>query len=102
MVYEEEAAVDDIYALAGTAMRHRVDVRAVVERHFPSHEAFVAWRDADDPFAAAVLENRDDLACALVEASLGRGGRHVDGSESVLKFDDHIDAERFRDWCRPE
>jgi hypothetical protein len=92
--------VDDIYELVGSEMRHRVDIRAVVERHFPSHQTFIDWRDADDPRAAAVLEDRDDLTYALIEAGLSRGGTRVDGS--VLEFDDQVDAERFRDWCRPE
>jgi hypothetical protein len=94
--------VEDIFTLAGTAIRHRVDVRAVAERHFPSHESFVDWRDAGDPFAAAVLENRDDLAYALIEAGLSRGARYVDPSAFILEFDDQVDAERFRNWCRPE
>jgi hypothetical protein len=94
--------VDDIYELIATGMRHRVDVRAVVAHHFPSHDSFVDWRDAGDPFAAAVLENRDDLVYALIEAGLGRGGRRGDRGDSVLEFDDQVDAERFRDWCRPE
>jgi hypothetical protein len=102
MVYQEGIAVDDICELVGTAMRHRVDVRAVVAHHFPSHESFVDWRDAADPFAAAVLENRDDLAYALIEAGLSRGGRRADGIDDVLEFDDRVDANRFRDWCRPE
>jgi hypothetical protein len=94
--------VDDIYELVGSEMRHRVDIRAVVERHFPSHQTFIDWRDADDPRAAAVLEDRDDLAYALIEAGLSRGGRRVDGNDGVLEFDDQVDAECFRDWCRPK
>jgi hypothetical protein len=102
VIYQEEAAVDDICEIVGTGMRHRVDVRAVVDHHLPSHQSFVDWRDADDPRAAAVLEDRDDLAYALIEAGLSRGRRRVDGSDSVSEFDDQVDAERFRDWCRPE
>jgi hypothetical protein len=94
--------VDDIYALAGTAMRHRVDVEAAVNRDFPTHESFVTWRDADGNCRDGMLENRGDLIEILIEVGFTRGGRHVDGSEGVLEFDDQVDAERFRDWCRPE
>ena len=94
--------MDDICELVGTEIRHRVDVRAVVERHFPSHESFVAWRDADGSCRAGLLGTRLDLIYALMEAGLSRGARHVGPSENVLEFDDHIDTERFRDWCRPE
>jgi hypothetical protein len=93
--------MDDIYALIGTAIRKRVDVRVVINHHFPTHDSFVAWRDAD-PRGASLLETRDDLADALIEIGLSRGGRHGESGEGVLEFDDHIDAERFRDWCRPE
>jgi hypothetical protein len=101
MVYREEAAMDEFCALIGRVIRNRIDLRAVVERHFASHEAFVAWRDAD-PRAADLLETRDDLVDALIEIGLRRGGSHVESSEGVLEFDNHIDAQRFRDWCRPE
>jgi hypothetical protein len=101
MVYREEAAMDDFCGLIGTAIRNRVDVRAVVDRYFPSHDAFAAWRDADSR-VADLLETRDDLADALIEIGLRRGGSHVGSSEGVLEFDNHIDAQRFRDWCRPE
>jgi hypothetical protein len=101
-VHREEITLDDICELVGTAMRHRVDVKAVVDHHFPSHDSLIDWRDADNPFAAAVLENRDDLSYALIEAALSRGGRRVDGNDGLLEFDDQVDAERFRDWCRFE
>jgi hypothetical protein len=94
--------MDDICAIIGTAIRNRVDVSAVVDQHFPTHESFVAWRDAGHPGAACVLETRRDLAEALIEIGLRRGGRHDESSEGVLEFGYHIDAERFRDWCRPE
>jgi hypothetical protein len=94
--------VDDIYALAGTAMRHRVDVEAAINRDFPTHESFVAWRDADGNCRAGALETTGDLIEILIEVGIIRGGRCVDCSEGVLEFDDQVDAERFRDWCRPE
>jgi hypothetical protein len=94
--------VEDIYALVGTAIRHRLDIRAAVNHHFPTHDSFVDWRDADGNCRAGTLETRGDLIEVLIEVGLTRGGRCVDCSESVLEFDDHLDAERFRDWCKPE
>ena len=94
--------MDDIYALAGTATRHRVDVGAVVNHRFPTHQSFVGWRDADGNCRAGALETTGDLIEILIEVGLTRGGRCVECSEGVLEFDDQVDAERFRDWCRPE
>jgi hypothetical protein len=94
--------LDDIYALVGTATRHRVDVEAAVNRDFPTQKSFVAWRDADGNCHAGALETTGDLIEVLTEVGLTRGGRCVDCSESVLEFDDQVDAERFRDWCRLE
>jgi hypothetical protein len=94
--------VDDICELVGTGIRHRVDVEAVVNRHFPTHESFVDWRDADGDCRAGLLGTRGDLMDALIELGLSRGGKRIDDDDDVLEFDNQVEAERFRDWCRPE
>jgi hypothetical protein len=94
--------VDDICELVGSEIRHRVDVGAAVNRDFPTHESFAAWRDADGNCRDGLLENRGDLIEVLIEVGLTRGGRCVECSDGVLEFDDQVDAERFRHWCKPE
>jgi hypothetical protein len=95
--------VDDICEIVGTGIKHRVDVGAVVNHRFPTHQSFAAWRDADGGNCRpGALDTTGDLIEILIEIGLTRGGRCVDCSEGVLEFDDQVDAERFRDWCRPE
>ena len=92
--------MDDIYSIIGTA-KHRVDIWAIVEKHFPTHESFRAWR-ASGHCRAGVLVDRDDLAYALIEIALQRGARRTGPVDGVVEFDEQIQAERFCDWCRPE
>jgi hypothetical protein len=66
---------DEFFAQVGTA-KHRVDIWAIVETHFPTHESFLAWR-ASGHCAAGVLVDRDDLGYTLTEIALRRGARRT-------------------------
>jgi hypothetical protein len=90
----------DIFTTVGTALRHCIDISAVVNKHFPTHTSFVAWRDAGSHCPVGLLENREDLEYALEEIALRRGGKRI--SSGIVQFDDQITADRFREWCRPE
>ncbi len=92
--------MDDIYSIIGIA-KHRVDIRALVRQYFPSHKSFLAWRGSGHCRAGA-LEDRYELGYALIEIALRRGGRRTGPIDGVVEFDQRIQAERFRDWCRPE
>ena len=92
--------MDDIFSIVGTA-KHRVDIWAVIEEHFPTHEAFLAWR-ASGHCRSGVLADRDDLGYALIEMALRRGARRTGPVDGVVEFDQQIEADHFRDWCRPE
>ena len=95
-----EITMNDIYSIIGTA-EHRVDIWSIIEKHFPTHKSFLDWR-ASGHCAAGVLVDRDDLAYALIDKALRRGGRRTDPVDGVVEFDLRIQAESFRDWCRPE
>jgi hypothetical protein len=92
--------MDDIYTIIGTA-KHRVNIWAIVAKYFPTHKSFLDWR-ASGHCAAGVLVDRDELGYVLIEKALRRGGRITGPIDGVVEFDQLIQAESFREWCRPE
>ena len=92
--------MDDIYTIIGTA-KHRVDIWAIVEKHFPTHKSFLDWR-ASGHRPAGVLEDRDDLGYALIAKALRRCARRTGPIEGLLEFGEQVQAERFRAWRRTE
>ena len=92
--------MNDIYSIIGTA-EHRVDIWSIIEKHFPTHKSFLDWR-ASGHCAADVLVDREELGYALLHKALRRGARLTGPIDGVVEFDQLVQADRFRDWCRPE